>query len=563
MKTLNLIQGTPEWHQHRATHFNASDAPAMLGVSPYKTRTQLVRERATGITPEVDAATERRFADGHRFEALARPLAEEIIGEELFPCVGVDGALSASFDGLTITGDQAWEHKTLNDSLRYSDWQEGHGDHLPLHYRVQMEHQLLVSGADSVLFMASKWDGDTLIEERHCWYSSDPKLRDQIIAGWDQFAADVAGYTPEPMPESVVAAPVEGFGALSLRVEGRVLASNLDAFKAGAEAFIARLPKPDDLQDDQDFADADQAVKACSEAEKRIAAAKDAALAQMSDVEAVLRTADDIAATIRAARLALDKAVKAEKERRRADIVEHYVGLVRAHVESINATLGEHAIGVPASLRADIAGAAKGKKTLGSITDACDAAAASAKIATSQQAERVRACIAVLAEHAEHAHLFADRVRLCSEKSPDDLRNLVAARIAEYQQREAARLETERERIRAEEAARIEREQSEIVEAAEAVTKEVAPAAVASPAPQAQQSAPAAAAWPGVRIKLGQINEAIAPLSINAEGLAQLGFRPVAHEKAAKLYDAGLLPAMKQAMILSLQRAHLELGRAA
>lgn len=34
---------------HRAQHHNASEAPAMMGCSPYKTRAQLVREMATGI----------------------------------------------------------------------------------------------------------------------------------------------------------------------------------------------------------------------------------------------------------------------------------------------------------------------------------------------------------------------------------------------------------------------------------------------------------------------------------------------------------------------------------
>src|SRR3990167_1440653 len=114
MQTLNLIQGTPEWHKHRATHFNASDAPAMLGISRYKSRSQLIKELATGIVPEVDEATQRRFADGHRFEALARPLAEEIIGDELSPVTGTNGKYSASFDGITFGGTVIFEHKTLN-----------------------------------------------------------------------------------------------------------------------------------------------------------------------------------------------------------------------------------------------------------------------------------------------------------------------------------------------------------------------------------------------------------------------------------------------------------------
>lgn len=88
MKTHQLTQGSPEWLAYRANHFNASDAPAMLGISQYESRTELLHRLATGIAPEVDAATQRRFDDGHRFEALARPIAESIIGEELYPVVG-------------------------------------------------------------------------------------------------------------------------------------------------------------------------------------------------------------------------------------------------------------------------------------------------------------------------------------------------------------------------------------------------------------------------------------------------------------------------------------------
>lgn len=485
MKTINLIQGSPEWHQHRATHFNASDAPAMLGVSPYKTRNDLLREMATGVTAEVDASTQRRFDDGHRFEALARPLAEKIIGEELFPCTGSEGKLSASFDGLTMGGSIGWEHKTLNDELRAAIDLGFQGD-LPLHYRAQLEQQLIVSGAETILFMASKWDGDVLIEERHCWYRSDAELRDRILQGWCQFSDDVAAYIPDPQKADPVASVVEGFGALSLRVEGRVLASNLDAFRAGAEAFIARLPKPADLQTDQDFADADAAVKACAEAESRIKSAKEAALAQMADVDAVLRTADSISEAIRSARLALDKVVKAEKENRRADLIRAGVNAVREHYSAINATMAGFEIGVPASLTADIGSAIKGLKSLDSIRGKIDAAVANAKIAASQDADRRRQCIALLPDDRA---LFPDAATLVATKSPDDLRNLITARIAEHEAKEKARLESEREKIRAEEAARIEAERK-AAEAKPACEPEPATVAPVS-SPPAQKVAPA------------------------------------------------------------------------
>ena len=110
MQVVNLVQGSPEWHAHRRNHFNASDAPAMLGVSKYTTRDQLLHQYATGLTKEVDANTQNLFDKGHKFEALARPLAENIIGEELSPMVAHEGKLSASFDGITFVGDVIFEH---------------------------------------------------------------------------------------------------------------------------------------------------------------------------------------------------------------------------------------------------------------------------------------------------------------------------------------------------------------------------------------------------------------------------------------------------------------------
>ena len=134
MQEHKIIQGTPEWHEFRSRHLNASDAPAMMGESPYKTRDALLREKATGVVAEASSETQRRFDDGHRFEALARPLAEKIIGEELYPVVGSNGKFAASFDGMTMLGEVIFEHKTLNAALAAIDPDE----QLPLYYRIQM-----------------------------------------------------------------------------------------------------------------------------------------------------------------------------------------------------------------------------------------------------------------------------------------------------------------------------------------------------------------------------------------------------------------------------------------
>lgn len=565
MITVEVQQGTSAWHAHRAQHLNASDAPAMLGLSPHKTRAQLIREVATGIVPEVDAATQRRFDDGHRCEALARPLAEQIIGEELFPCTGTEGKFSASFDGLTMLEDTAWEHKRLNDRLREAMHEGCTGADLPEDYQAQMEQQAMVSGAGRVLFMASNWAADgSLVEERHCWYTPNPDLRTQIVAGWEQFEADVAAYQPEPIAAPVAAgrAP-DSLPALRVEVTGMVTASNLAEFKASALAVLGGINR--NLQTDEDFANAETTVKWCKEVEDRLGATKEAVLAQTADIEAVFRTMDEVSAETRRIRLELDKLVKAEKENRKAEIVQKARAAYAEHEAGLRAETNDVWISLPAP---DFAGAIKGKRTLSSMQDAVDTVLANAKIAANESAKHIRAAMACLTEETgEHKHLFPD-YRDFIAKPIDDIRALVRGRIAEHQQREAEKLEAERERIRQEEAEKLAREAAEKA-AAEVAAQKREQAAVATrdqltapekapTRPTLATSTPAPGTSAGVRIKLGEINDRIAPLSITADGLAALGFKPAETRGAAKLYRFVDLPAMLQKMAGVLREADMQ-----
>lgn len=66
------------------------------------------------------------------------------------------------------------------------------------------------------------------------------------------------------------------------------------------------------------------------------------------------------------------------------------------------------------------------------------------------------------------------------------------------------------------------------------------------------------------RVKLGDINAAIAPLSITADGLASLGFQPVGNAGAAKLYDATVFDAaIRQALITRIADATITAAREA
>ena len=441
-----LVQGSQEWRAHRSNYFNASDAPAMMGCSQYKTRSQLFHEMHTGLSPEIDAGLQRRFDDGHRFEALARPIAEKIVGQELFAVTMTDGKLSASFDGLTMCETIAFEHKSLNAELRALDCL---GSELPMQYRVQMEHQCMVSGSSRVLFMASKWDGDTLVEVRHCWYTPDADLRAAIGAGWNQFEQDLADidlatYIP---PASAAPTPTgrapETLPALLITVRGEVTDSNLADFKAVALAAIRSVNR--ELKNDQDFADAEKAVKWCSDIEDRVAGAKQHALSQTATIDSLFKTMDDISAEARQVRLDLDKLVKARKVSVRSEIVERAGKQVRDHQSALCARLGESWLHIlpyyPALLLA-----IKGKKTVASLNDAVDGVVADCKIEMNDRADKMQVNLNLLREHKEHAFLFPDGFKIVT-KEADDFAALVKSRIADHKAAELAKEEQTRARI--------------------------------------------------------------------------------------------------------------------
>lgn len=443
MKIHDLQQGSPEWLAYRAQHFNASDAPAMMGCSPYKTRAQLLREMHTGVAPEVDIGTQKRFDNGHRAEALARPLAEEFIGAELYPVTGSEGKLSASFDGLTLDERQGFEHKVLNDALRSAFAAGADQDCrlLPIYHRVQMEQQLLISGAERILFMTTAWSADeALLEEHDCWYTPDLELRQQIIDGWLQFEADLRAYV---LPDSSAEPPPIGkapetLPALRIEVTGAVTASNLAEFRETALAAIRSVNRT--LKTDQDFADAERAVKWCGEVESRLKAAKEHALSQTASIDALFRALDDIGTEARAVRLDLDKLVARRKTEVKEEAVASARRALEQHIAALNAEIAP--MRLPA-VPADFAGAIKGLRSVASMEDRLHSLLASAKVACDALARGIRANVAAFKEQAAgFEFLFVD-LGLIVHKAPEDFAATLQARIAAHKEAEAARAAAE------------------------------------------------------------------------------------------------------------------------
>lgn len=445
MIELSLPQGSPEWHAHRLTARNASEAPAMMGESKYDTREELLKQKFTGIAKEVDARTQTRFNEGHEKEALARPIVEDeiLLGEPLYPmvCVSDDYYLSASFDGVTIDGKILFEHKTWNKELA----QDIRDNNIGPHYYWQLEQQLLVSGAEKVIFVTSDGTSDNME-----WMEYRPVAgrADRLIAGWQQFDWDLAVYQLPEVKEKPKAVAIEAFPALLVQVEGRVLSENLTAFKAHAANFLSNINT--DLKTDQDFSDAEKTVKFLKDGEDRLKLVKTQILAQTQDIETLFITIDRIAEDMATKRKELDKLVKSEKEARKAAIVNFAKVQIAEHIHALNAELGGNYIAqVDPSI---FITAMHGLKSLTSMNEKVGAAVRNARYDADQQFNAIAVNVLAMGDDKT---LVPDFATTC-KKSPEDFAAMLSVRRQQRADAEAARLEAERAKIRAEEQAKAE-----------------------------------------------------------------------------------------------------------
>lgn len=443
MQIHNVQQGTQEWLELRSKCYTASEAPAMMGQSKYQSRDELLLQKATGEAPEVDEFTQKLFDKGHETEASIRSHIESIIKNELYPATAsaeIDGLrLLASFDGITDDACVVFEHKLYNEKL-YDDVIDSN---LSPNYYWQLEHQLLVSDANIVIFVTSNGTPDKMA---YCQYTSIPERRAALIAGWKQFDIDLKTYTPGVVTPSIVGKEIMPLPALSIDVTGRVNSTNIDAFISEANIFIKNINT--DLKTDEDFANAEKIVTFCDKSEKQLEMVKEQAIAKMADINAVFRAIDEVKEELRSNRLKLDKLVKAEKINRKNDIIDAGKKEFYSHVEKLNNSLGRNYMPAIAHGFND---AVKNKRTISSIQSAVNDEIARLKILTNEIAEKIRKNMGLIDD--SMMHLFPDIDRIIT-KEYDDFILLVESRKEEERAREAKRKELDELRVKEEERAR-------------------------------------------------------------------------------------------------------------
>lgn len=442
MKTIeSLVPGSATWLQSRS----ASKAPAMMGASKYQTRSDLLKQMATGIKEDVDAATQARFDAGHASEAAAREIAEDILCDGLSPVCGEsdDGYLTASFDGLTFDGRIGYEHKLWNETLAAA---VRTGD-LPEEYKIQMDQQILVGGLDYVLFVCSDGTREKMVSME---YRSTNERALSLLAAWRQFDIDLAAFEHVEAAPVAVAAPIKDLPAVVLTVSGELaIKTNFDAWGIELRAFIAKIPEKPSTS--QEFADCKAAIAAFKKAEAQLDAEESRVLSLVPDVDKMKRDKQVLRELSSTTRLALEKLVARREIDVKVEIMQEGKDALATHIAWLNKRLAK--VQMP-PVDADFAAAIKSKRNPELMRDAVSALVANKKIEASAIADRITINLQALhdgarPDGADYTFLFSDFAQLIL-KAPDDLALVIKMRINEHKGAEAKKLEAIKEAARVE-----------------------------------------------------------------------------------------------------------------
>jgi putative phage-type endonuclease len=159
-RIVKLDQGTEEWLAWRSGGIGGSDAPIILGVSPWTSARELW-ERKTGRTvpPPPNAAMER----GRQMEPVARRAYERQTGHSVLPlCMehATHRWMRASLDGITSEGEIALEIKCPG-RVDHGTALEGR---VPEKYMPQLQHLLAVSDAEVCHYWSFREGRGVLLE---------------------------------------------------------------------------------------------------------------------------------------------------------------------------------------------------------------------------------------------------------------------------------------------------------------------------------------------------------------------------------------------------------------
>lgn len=192
MKISNIQQNTPEWIKMRRNYIGASDASAIMGVSPYRTAYECWLDKVGGVTQDDSYA----MAFGRTNEPAARAEYELMTGVKMAPAVVLHELvpfMMASLDGLSLCRSMSVEIKCAN----VTDHQLAKEGKVPSKYYPQLQHQLACTGHDFMHYFSFHHGQCVLVEvERDEQFIT--KLIDEERKFWNM----VQSLTPPAMVDN-------------------------------------------------------------------------------------------------------------------------------------------------------------------------------------------------------------------------------------------------------------------------------------------------------------------------------------------------------------------------
>lgn len=186
-----MKQNTDEWLEFRKKGLGASDAPIVMGVSPWTTPHELWEEKTGRRTRDVSNFATRR---GHELEPVARAKYELETGIDMPETLAIHQEypfLRASLDGFNKEKNIVLEIKCPGEE----DHNLALNGQIPAKYYPQLQHQLLVSGADELHYYSFRNSSGVLIRVAPDRLYICDDLFPKLVAFWELVSTD----TPPPL----------------------------------------------------------------------------------------------------------------------------------------------------------------------------------------------------------------------------------------------------------------------------------------------------------------------------------------------------------------------------
>ena len=149
-----LFMQDDKWREGRKHSIGASDAAAVIGISPWKTEAQLWDEKANGKTLDFHNADTVRGhrSENHILELYGIETGRKIFsGERIMLTSNRNPFMSCTLDGIDFTDENnpiVIEVKSVKFS--HGEWSD---DKIPDYYFTQLLHQLAVTGWNEAILL--------------------------------------------------------------------------------------------------------------------------------------------------------------------------------------------------------------------------------------------------------------------------------------------------------------------------------------------------------------------------------------------------------------------------